>query len=205
MEIIIKERSEDIGFEEIADVVRRAYAIWDEKGYDYAARKYTAADIERVSKDGTCLVAVADGKVAGALVYYLGREYKDLGTSNSVHSHIAAVLPEYRGKRIGSMLFSKMLEEAKKAGCGEYVADTCADNKELLKMYRSMGFKVVSYTSFPNTSYYSAVFMKPLNKEYKNTFYFTHRIKGWLKTHLLYNADGTYRPVARFFRKIKGI
>lgn len=205
MEITIKERTGDISFEEIATLVRKAYSVWDEKGYDYAARNYTAGDIERVSSGGTILIAFADGKAVGALIYYLGRKYKDLGTVNSVHSHIAAVLPEYKGNRIGRMLFEKMFDKAKKAGCGEYIGDTCAENKQLLEWYKRMDCKVVSYTSFPNTSYYSAVFLKPLNNEYSNFFYVLHRIKGWLKAHLLYNADGSYRPVAKILRKIKNI
>lgn len=205
MEITIKERTEDISFEEIAKLVRKAYSVWDEKGYDYAARNYTAEDIERVSKGGTVLIALADGKAVGTLIYYLGRKYKDLGTVNSVHSHIAAVLPEYKGNRIGRMLFEKMFTDAKKAGCGEYVGDTCAENKKLLEWYKRMGCEVVSYTSFPNTSYYSVVFLKPLNNKYSKAFYISHRIKGWIKTHLLYNADGSYRLLARLLRKLKNI
>ncbi len=205
MEITIKERADDISFEEIARLVRSAYAVWDKKGYDYAARKYTAADIERVTKCGTCLIALADGKLAGVLVYYLGRAYKELGTTNSVHSHIAAVAPEFKGNKIGIMLFEKMFESAKNSGCGEYIGDTCAKNKTLLQWYKKMECEVVSYTSFPNTSYYSAVFMKPLNNSYNKTFYVKHRIKGWLKTHLLYSADGSLRTVTKLFRKIKGI
>lgn len=205
MNIVIKERSEDISYKVISDTVQKAYAVWDEKGYDYAARHYTAEDIERVTATGTCLVALADGKLVGTLVYYLNRDYKELGTTNSVHSHVLAVVPEYMGHGIAAMLFNRMLDDATKASCGEYVADTCADNKRLLMMYTRLGCRIVSYTSFANTSYYSAIFMKPLNKSYSNGYFIYHRIKGWLKTHLLYNADGSYRPAAKLLRKIKGL
>ena len=205
MEIIIRERTEDISFEEIAKLVRDAYSVWDEKGYNYAARYYTAEDIERVSQGGTVLVAVADGKAVGVIIYYLGRKYKELGTTNSVHAHVAAVNAEYKGQNIGRRLFEKVFEEAQKTGCGEYVADTCAKNKQLLDWYKRMGCNIVSYTSHPNTSYYSAIFLKPLNNTYSKTFYTAHRIKGWLKAHLLYSADGKYRPAAKIIRKIKHI
>lgn len=203
MKITIAERQNDISCDEIASVVRRAYAVWDEKGYDYAARKYEAADIEKLLKEGTCLLAFADDKLAGVLFYFLGKSYPDLGTKNSVHSHIAAVAPEYKGNKIGIKLFEEMFKRAKTAGCGEYVGDTCAKNKELLKWYRKMGCEVVGFTSYPNTGYYSAIFMKPLNASYSKGFYFTHKIKGWIKAHLLYNADGSLRTVAKAIRKLK--
>ncbi len=203
MEITIAERTDSIGLGEIAALVRSAYAVWDKKGYDYAARKYEAADIERLCREGSCLLAFADGELAGVLFYFLGKSYPDLGTKNSVHSHIAAVAPKFKGNKIGIKLFEKMFKIAKEAGCGEYVGDTCAKNKELLKWYAKMDCNVVSYTSYPNTSYYSAIFMKPLNSSYPKSFYTVHKIKGWIKAHLLYNADGSLRLTAKIIQKLK--
>ncbi len=203
MQIVIAERPSHISFDEIASLVRGAYSAWDEKGYDYAARKYEADDIERLCKDGACLTAFADGELAGVLFYFTGKKYHDLGTVNSVHSHIAAVAPKFKGNKIGVMLFEEMFKIAKEAGCGEYVGDTCAENKELLKWYEKMGCYVVSYTSYPNTGYYSAIFMKPLNNSYSKAFYTAHKLKGKIKAHLLYNADGSLRLAAKIIKNIK--
>ncbi len=203
MEIEIKKRTPDTDYSEIAALVREAYAVWDAKGYDYAARKHTAADIERLCSEGNCLLAFADGELAGVLFYFLGKKYSYLGTTNSVHSHIAAVAPKFKGNKIGVKLFEEMFEIAKQAGCGEYIGDTCAANKELLSWYKKIGCEVVSYTSYQNTSYYSAIFMAPLNNKYSKLFYISHRITGWLKTHLFYNADGSLRPAAKLLRKLK--
>lgn len=205
MEIIIKELTEDISYDAIADIVREAYSYWDDLGFDYAARNYTGEDIKRVSQNGTCLIALADGELAGVIIFYLGRKYKDLGTTNSAHSHVLAVSNKYNGHNIGNTLAEYVFDYAKKAGCDEFIADTCAKNKKLLRRYEKMNLKIVSYTSFNNTSYYSAVLLKPLNKEYSKFFFISHRIKGWLKTHLLFNANGSYRPAAKILRKIKGL
>lgn len=192
-------------FETVAALVRKSYAIWDKYGFDYAARKYTADDIEKLYNEAHNLAAYSDGKLICVIFYYLGKEYKEFGTHNSAYSRVHACDPDYSGQGIGLSVLEKVLDIAKNEGCGEYIADTCSDNKRLLARYKKMGMKTLSYTSYPNTSYYSTVYMMPLNKTYSNLFFIKHRIIGYLKTHLFYNADGSLRPAAKILRIIKKI
>ena len=79
-----------------------------------------------------CLVAVADGKIAG----YVGAEsVLDESNIGNIVTH-----KEYRGKGIGTLLFKALLVELKNAGIVKVFLEVEHDNTPALKLYENLGF-----------------------------------------------------------------
>ena len=77
------------------------------------AKKRLAADMD---KRFDAWIAEVDGKSAGyAFVFETYSSFLALPT---LYLEDLFVLPEYRSRKVGFALFSKVLEEAKRRGCG---------------------------------------------------------------------------------------
>jgi len=53
------------------------------------------------------------------------------------------VKPEYRGKKLGRLLSTTLVEAARKIGYRSMCLDTLAAFKESVSLYRSLGFKEI--------------------------------------------------------------
>jgi len=145
MEIKIrKAKKEDA--EKIADMTEKiwkGYTIAEllEKRYGKICGKnwweYKKEEIEKSCKNHPEYVFIAevDGKIVGYATYSLdyGRKVGMVGNNG--------VLPEYRGKGIGSSLHKKVLEEMKKDGMEIAIVSTLETDIPAQNMYKKHGFK----------------------------------------------------------------
>jgi len=106
-------------------------AVMTKKFFPYT--HISLSDIEaRVKKDVKYLAARAGGQTVGYVDYSLGEPAKIWGL---------AVLEEWRGKGIGEALFSRALDEVRKAGAEKAEIITTTDNAPALRLYRKHGFE----------------------------------------------------------------
>lgn len=86
-----------------------------------------------LKKEFSALVAIADGKIVGAI------KYKKLD-KNSLYGYQTATLKTYRNKSIGSLLVNKLEKIAKQKGYKKVVGD-CLKEKYLPEYYEKLGYK----------------------------------------------------------------
>ena len=87
-----------------------------------------------------CLVAEYDNKIVGAVWVRIMNDYGHV--SDDMPSLAISLLPEYRGKGIGTALMQSMLEKISKQG---YKGISLSVQKQnyAAKMYRKLGFKTI--------------------------------------------------------------
>lgn len=68
---------------------------------------------------------------------------KGLSLSRKGHIVSVAVLPEHRGKGLGRILVEEALKAAKEKGCKEMYLEVRVTNSIAIRLYETLGFKVV--------------------------------------------------------------
>ena len=98
------------------------------------AKKRLAADLD---KRFDAWIAEVDGKSAGyAFVFETYSSFLALPT---LYLEDLFVLPEYRSRKVGFALFSEVLEEAKRRGCGRMEWTVLDWNELAIKFYQRAG------------------------------------------------------------------
>lgn len=142
--------------QDIKEIVEMTEKVW--KGYTVAELlekrhgkiggkdwwKYKQKEIENFCKNHLQWVFVAeiDGKIVGYATYSLDHERKVGEVLNN------GVLPEYRGRGIGSSLHKTVLEELKKIGMEIAFVQTLEIDIPAQKMYQKHGFKQLTKAIF---------------------------------------------------------
>jgi GNAT superfamily N-acetyltransferase len=81
------------------------------------------------------LVGVFDGQIIGVARY---ERYE--GTSDA---EVAFVVEDaFQGHGVGALLFERLIAAARRRGVTRFVADTLADNMQMLRLFSDMGFTV---------------------------------------------------------------
>ncbi|HUB92692.1 MAG TPA: GNAT family N-acetyltransferase [Candidatus Saccharimonadales bacterium] len=101
--------------------------------------KNSAEQMKREREYFNFFVAEADGRVIGAAVYFFAY-YTWVG--KSLYLDDFYVIPEYRGKGIGSRLLRKIFEAAKQADCKRVRFQVIDWNKDAISLYRRRGAEI---------------------------------------------------------------
>jgi GNAT superfamily N-acetyltransferase len=72
--------------------------------------------------------------------------------SDTLYLSKIGVLPEFRGRGLGRWLVERSMERCRRQGLRRMRLDVSATNVTALRLYRSMGFIVVSRSQIPGTS-----------------------------------------------------
>ena len=107
-------------------------------------KKPTSAARKRLIRDGfgktkrfDSLLAFTDGKAVGYAIFF--ETYSSFLSLPTLYLEDIFVLPEYRGRRIGMMLFRKCLAEKKRRHCGRMEWMVLNWNKGAMKFYNKLG------------------------------------------------------------------
>jgi len=110
---------------------------------------------EKDAHDGTLWVVETEGKVVGvaALTVDQPDEYGTAGLDLEVPAvvpHRLAVHPDYHGRGIANLLYSKAEDLAKEVGWDRVRVDTCTINKPMNSLIQKLGYKRYGEFTFPN-------------------------------------------------------
>ncbi len=113
-------------------------SVWNEKNSPHVT-PMTAAEYAERSPPGSELVAIADGAVAGFIVF---RSASRMAS----HAHVAelaiAVHPAFQGLGIGRKLVEAACVEAKAQGKRKLSLRVMATNEKAIAFYEKLGFQV---------------------------------------------------------------
>ena len=115
--------------------VANAAAIWVETSVDETNRRAWLA--ERQAKNWPVLVAEDNNEVLGFGSYGPFRPYE--GFRNTVE-HLVYVSSAARGKGVGRLLLTALIEDARQHGMKVIVGAVDAENEPSLKLHQALGF-----------------------------------------------------------------
>ena len=119
---------------------------------------------DRICEDGICFVALDGEKIVGTLSVRFVKRNKWYAKGIIPDYILAAVLPEYQGKHINSMLAKRAFEYVQKKGYSLIELDTASNNINVIKIYKHQGFEPVDFLAHKGLDHYSIVMAKWLKK-----------------------------------------
>jgi len=97
--------------------------------------------------DPVLLIARADGRLAGyALGYTMPASGTWLADTWATGAHLGeietlSVLPEYRGRGVGSMLLDQLHESLRQRGAEDFILGALAGNADAIRLYERHGYR----------------------------------------------------------------
>ncbi len=204
MDIVVKEKPAELGWQEITAILHQAHATRRAQGLVYkASYQDTAETIKRVG-NGICLVAFIDDKpVATTTLKFIERKAWYCGHKSGFATQ-TAVLPDYMGMGVASKLHKLRMKICQAHGASELIADTSIYADDIISWWLRMGAQIVGWDSFTGTNYYSVIMRIPVgSKRFSNFKCKAMLYLSMLKTILLKNKSGAVRPWAKPLLKLK--
>lgn len=184
--IEIMEKPDGISFDEIHKLLWKANEGNRADGFHLQTAELSGDAIrEKLHPDGKCFVALADGKLAGTLSIKIVSRKRWYYHGMIPNYILAAVLPEYQGRHINTMLSEKAFEYARENGYTAIVLDTAEENRHAIQVYEHQGFCLADYVVRENADHNSVVMVKwlgdpPFSKSYmKLRFRMARTMKKW--------------------------
>ncbi|MBS1714351.1 MAG: GNAT family N-acetyltransferase [Armatimonadetes bacterium] len=167
-DVLIRPFDDGDSYEELTELLHRAYAGLAERGWNFTASYQDVATTrDRVAK-GDTFVAVDGTKLVGTVT--IGTDVWDDDPELYQRDDVAVlcqfgVLPEYRGHMTGDALYRKVVDEARARGYSTVGLDTPETATHLIEYYQRRGFEVVGHHQWHGKTYRSVVMAKPVPKD----------------------------------------
>lgn len=190
---------ENVPYEELFQVMKEAFKERFEQGLDFTCLSWSFEEFISKLRNDTILIAKnVDDKIIGFERLYFEDDF--------VHCGLIAVLPNYKRKGIGSLLFKTAEQLVLSRNCKYMLADTAVDAKSSVKWHLRNGFNIVGIDSGPNTNYYSYLFRKQLvhDSKWSNPLYsYFHFLLSALKCRLCYDRCGNYTTAMLIYKRLR--
>lgn len=160
-EILLK--PDGVSWDEIHDVLYRAHAENREKGVDQHTAHLSGEQIREMVGDGYCFVALLDGKVVGTCSYIIVTRNRWYAQGPVAYIMLLGVLPEYKQGGISKQLDAEITGHILNSGIRIAELYTSEGNRLMQDIWRRRGYRFVSYTASPKTTYYSVLMAKWLD------------------------------------------
>ncbi len=164
--ITIVKKPSSISWQQITDLLHEAYRVHLNNHLHFYALVQSADITEQRVKNGTCWVALLEGRLVGTISFE--RHFNRPKTSwyiedDYISIFMFGVLEEFKGFGIGSMLIDAVEEYARTKNSKAIILDTAWPAKKLVQFYRNRGYKPVGATTFETTNYVSVLLKKEIN------------------------------------------
>jgi GNAT superfamily N-acetyltransferase len=157
---------EEDSFEELTELLHRAYARLANMGFRYLATHQDVATTKRRAAKGECYVGIIDDRVIATVLLVAlrpGKAHCEWYARPGVATLSQfAVCPELQGQGIGSRIVSFVEERAAALGASELALDTAEGATHLLAFYSKRGYRQVAYEQWDHTNYRSIILSKVL-------------------------------------------
>lgn len=179
---IVTEKPSDVSFDEIHQVLWEANAANRSKGFVLNTSKYSGQKLaEKIGEDGKCFVATSNGRIVGTSSVRIVERNKWYMKGKIPDLMLAAVIPEYQGKGVLTMLVNEVLKFSTENNFNAVELDTAEDNTHAIGVYHHLGFELVDYKKIQNTDHFSVVMVrwmadKPYNDMKRRIMYAYRRL-----------------------------
>ena len=160
MNVVVVAKPEWVSWDTISNVLHKAHIHNKENGFIQNTVKITGEEIEKKVRSGQCFVAMDGDNVVGTLSVAHKNKKAWFFHGRALYYMLLGILPEYQGKGIYSKLIAAR-EEYTKANYFEVTyMYTAEKNLKMQQLAQKEGFRLVSYSVFPKTDYYSVELAK---------------------------------------------
>lgn len=156
---------------ELTELLHRAFKKGHENPYTYPAVEQDEDTTREQIESGECLVAVVDKRIVGLCVVWppkIPDRHSWYHSRRVAHIRQLAVEPCMQQIGIGTILLGACEQIALQMGASELSGSSPVGARQL-SLYVRMGYRIVKYVSWSNTSYDSVVFAKYLRELDKPT------------------------------------
>ncbi|MDD4036733.1 MAG: GNAT family N-acetyltransferase [Bacilli bacterium] len=201
-------KPECITYEDITELLHKAYTVRIKEGLKYNAATQSAEVTKNRVGNGTCLIAIIDEELVGTITCNIyncySKKYSLKYDKNFYIISQFAVKPYYKHRGIGKKLIEYVEDLAQKNNCDAIYGDTASSAKQLLSWYDHLDYLKIGFLSHPNTNYYSVVFRKTINGKSMNNFFrlCRYNIKK-LFCIISYRKDGEIRLLSKIIKKLQ--
>ncbi|MBB3452574.1 putative N-acetyltransferase YhbS [Rhizobium sp. BK313] len=148
---------------ELTALLHNAYGHLARMGLRYMATHQTETVTRNRIGQGTCLVAVLDGKVCGTILFRSAKQttgcpWYDRPDVASLGQF--AVDPALQAQGIGLRLLKAVESRAVASGAGEIALDTAESANHLVEWYSRLGYRFAEYAQWSHTNYRSVILSK---------------------------------------------
>jgi GNAT superfamily N-acetyltransferase len=156
--------AEGDSFQEVTDLLHRAYASLAAQGLRYTAAHQDVQVTRRRAAKGECYVAVEGDRLIGTVTLAppLARssdcEWYDRPDVAVLGQF--AIEPERQGRGLGSRLLLFGEARAKELGAAEVSVDTAEGAAHLIRFYQKRGYREVGHAQWKTTNYRSVILSK---------------------------------------------
>jgi GNAT superfamily N-acetyltransferase len=146
-EIIVSERPDNISWEEISSVLKRAHEDNIKKGIVLPYPQLPPEEIKAKTEDrgGKMFVALCEGKVVATGAVAIIEKNLWCGNGRYAYCFLDAVLPEFTGRGIYRRIVTAQESFAESMGVARMLFDTDERNKRMLDISRKNGYRFVQY------------------------------------------------------------
>lgn len=172
----IKEKDDSISYEVIHQVLEKAHQIHKDNGFVLKTSKLSGEELKkRIGENGKCFVALCNGEVVGTLSVRFVKRNTWYAQGTIPDYILAGILPKYQGMHINTMLSNKIFDYLKDKGFDRIELDTAEKNKQAIKVYEHLGFRLVDFKAFSGADHYSVVMIKNFYKFPHSKVYYSLR------------------------------
>ena len=189
----------------LADLYPLMLAAFQERkdaGLNYLCLSMTPDDFAENMRPAYTVVAVDEDR--DRLCGFAAVKVFDKNGHKYAKAKHIAILPEYKGKGIGSRLVAIIRDYAKDAGCEYIFGTTAVAANSAVAVHLKHGYQLVGMHSYKGTNYYSKVFRCQFKTPSPWTdpgFCKRQYIRSAIKTRLLYRADGERSFLGRLIQR----
>lgn len=197
-------KKEDTPYEELFHVMKEAFKERAEQGLNFVCLSWSLDDFISKLRNNTILIArdtENNDKIIGFERLVFNNDFAAEG--------ITAILPEYKRKGVGRLLYKAGEQIVKSCNYNYIAADTAVGAKSAVKWHIKNGFRKYELRSFKSTNYYSIIFRKQLvhDSKWSNPVYCKlHYWKSAIRCRMFTLPNGEDRKSRwlDFYLKLRG-
>lgn len=190
------------------ELIKIAFLEREKENLHYPCMDFTLEEYASEMSNHQVFVAVNPEEV-NPLIGVTSVVLKTENTHKYALEHHSAVRPDYKGKGIGSLLMSRLIQYAKENDCDYVLATTAKKAKGAIAFHKKNGFQIIRSSSFPDTDYYSVVMRKQLqfktkaDRKWNNPLFCKlHYLNSSIRMSVMKKADGSYSSFGKAVRKL---
>lgn len=185
---------------ELLGLIHRSFEAYKKQGILFTCSNYTVEDLKDKILSNIYFIAMSDKNEL------LGLTAVKINKNKTAYECITAILPEYKSKGIGTLLYNARKEYLIKLGIDSLISDTSVKAEASIKWHiNKCGCRKIGYISFPSTNYYSYIFCEDfispsLSKRIIQRFYYVY---SFIKCHILWRENGRQTFINKLICSIK--
>ena len=170
-EIVVREKPDEIGWEQLADLQRKAHERNIANGVKMKIASCTAEELRNEVSDGVTLVAQdVSGRLMGMVSICTRTVNRWWHHGNGAYLSCIAVAPDYQKRGVFNALNKRTDEIITEQGISVAFLNTHIDNKIARQAYEKYGFQLVRFSPGGGPGYYSVEYAKWYDGRGKNKY-----------------------------------